>query len=74
MQCFYQVASYTYIVSLRTEKLIAGPAGSNKYAVLQSLDLVCDSREEQQLWCRAVRNTYWHNDIINHKNFEGNKF
>ena len=25
-----------------------------KYAVLQSLDLVCDSPEEKELWCDAV--------------------
>ena len=34
-------------------KLLAGP-GDTKYAVLQSFDLICDSTEEQQLWCRAV--------------------
>jgi len=26
----------------------------NKYAALQSLDLICDSPEEKQLWCDAV--------------------
>ena len=37
------------------ENVLAGPAG-NKYAVLKSFDVVCDNHEEQQLWCRAVRN------------------
>lgn len=32
---------------------LAGPR-NNTYAVLQSLDLICDSSEEQQLWCQAV--------------------
>ena len=33
--------------------VLAGPT-NNTYAVLQSLDLICDSAEEQRLWCRAV--------------------
>jgi len=28
--------------------------GGRKYAVLQSLDLICDSPEEQQLWYHVV--------------------
>ena len=36
------------------DKLLAGPAAGNTYAVLKSLDLVCDDHMEQQLWSRAV--------------------
>ena len=54
--------NYTMLVIsnyiLLNEIFLAGPAGSNKYAVLQSLDLVCDSAEEKRLWCHAVCNKY----------------
>lgn len=30
--------------------------GGKKYAVLQSLDLICDSPAEQQLWYHSVCN------------------
>ena len=38
---------------LLANKLLAGPT-NNTYAVLKSLDLVCDESEEKQLWCRSV--------------------
>ena len=33
---------------------LAGPSDKNTYVVLKSLDLICESPEEQLLWCRAV--------------------
>ena len=33
--------------------LLAIPGGK-KYAILKSLDLICDSPEEQQIWYRMV--------------------
>ena len=41
--------------NLLPDKFLAGPAG-NTYAVLKSLDLVCEEDQEKQLWCKAVCN------------------
>jgi len=45
------------LTNLLSDNFLAGPAG-NTYAVLKSLDLVCDEDQEKQLWCKAVCNGY----------------
>ena len=48
---------------LMAKIILAGPTG-NRYAVLKSLDLVCDTLEEQKLWCRAVCHYVLHSSNI----------
>ena len=50
---FVAIIHFTKWPYFADHKLLA-ESGDTKYAVLQSFDLICDSTEEQQLWCQAV--------------------
>ncbi|XP_065893737.1 1-phosphatidylinositol 4,5-bisphosphate phosphodiesterase delta-1-like isoform X2 [Dysidea avara] len=50
---FEEIEDQSFSVIVEGEK-IAGPS-RKKYAVLKPLDLICDSYQEQQLWCRALK-------------------